>query len=398
MSLLEEVLEGELSLKDVGDEVDPDEAARVRREALEEWTDASLDSVGNTCLGGDEVEGNVENFFGTVQVPLGAAGPLNVDGDEAEGDYYLPLATTEGALVASVNRGCSAIAESGGATARIFDDGMTRAPVFRTRGVEETRDTVDWVRENADAVRDRAESTTEHGELLGVEPHVAGDNLYLRFGYDTKDAMGMNMATRATSAACELVEEETGAELIALSGNVCADKKPAAVNVVEGRGKTVTADVVLDEETVERKLKTTPESVSEVVERKTHVGSARAGTLGANAHAANVVAGVFVATGQDVAQVVEASSTFTTATVREGGLYVSVTLPSLELGTVGGGTSLPTQEECLSVIGVDGGGNPEGSNADELAEVVAGGVLAGEISLHAALASRHLDSAHDELA
>jgi len=205
------------------------------------------------------------------------------------------------------------------------------------------------------------------------------------------------MATVATRAACDVIEDRTDAELVALSGNVCADKKPAAINAVEGRGRTVAADAVLQRDTVREVLKTTPEAVAEVNERKTLVGSARAGTLGANAHAANVLAAVYLATGQDPAQVVEGASAYTTASVRDGDLYFSTTLPAVELGTVGGGTALPTQNEALRLLGVAGGGEPPGANARELAEVVAGAVLAGELSLHAALGSRHLEEAHTRL-
>jgi hydroxymethylglutaryl-CoA reductase (NADPH) len=209
--------------------------------------------------------------------------------------------------------------------------------------------------------------------------------------------MGMNMATIATRAAAEEIESATGADLVALSGNLCADKKPAAVNAVEGRGRSVTADAVLPREAVEERLHTTPEAIAEVNRRKNLVGSAKAGSLGFNAHAANVVAAVFLATGQDAAQVVEGANAITTAELRDGDLYVSASLASLEVGTVGGGTKLPTQREALDLLSVRGGGDPPGSNADALAEAIAGGVLAGELSLLAALGSRHLASAHESL-
>jgi len=208
----------------------------------------------------------------------------------------------------------------------------------------------------------------------------------------------MNMATIATSEACDLVEAETEADLVALSGNLCSDKKPAAVNAVEGRGRSVTADVTLPRETVVERLDTTPASVAEINTRKNHVGSAKAGSLGFNAHVANAVAAMFLATGQDEAQVVEGANAITTAEVTaDGDLYVSVSIASLEVGTVGGGTRLPTQAEGLDVLGVRGGGDPAGANADALAEAIATGALAGELSLLAALGSRHLSSAHADL-
>jgi hydroxymethylglutaryl-CoA reductase (NADPH) len=276
---------------------------------------------------------------------------------------------------------------------------MTRAPVFRVDSVVEAEALASWVRDpdNRAKVREAAEATTSHGELKEVKPYVVGDNVFLRFRYDTKDAMGMNMATIATRAACEVIESETPASLVALSGNLCTDKKPAAVNAVEGRGRSVTADVLVPREVVEKRLHTTPEAVAEVNTRKNLVGSAKAGSLGFNAHVANVVAAMFLATGQDAAQVVEGSNAITTVEVRDEGLYAGVSLASLEVGTVGGGTKLPTQSEGLDVLGLRGGGDPPGSNADALAECIAVGALAGELSLLSALASRHLSSAHESL-
>jgi hydroxymethylglutaryl-CoA reductase (NADPH) len=274
---------------------------------------------------------------------------------------------------------------------------MTRAPVFRVSGIAEAEEVVSWVEDNTDQLREAAESTTSHGELLAVDPYVVGDSVFLRFVYDTKDAMGMNMATIATREAAEVVEVETPASLVAVSGNLCSDKKPAAINAVEGRGRSVTADVKIPRETVEERLHTTPEAIGEANTRKNLVGSAKAGSLGFNAHAANVVAAAFLATGQDAAQVVEGSNAITTIEAREDHLYASVSLASLEVGTVGGGTKLATQSEGLDVLGLRGGGNPAGTNAEALAEVIAVGALAGELSLLAALASRHLSSAHEDL-
>ena len=393
---LERLRDGELGLHELEDELPPDQAAEVRRRYVAGVEGVSLDEVGAEH-DATEATNNVENAVGATRLPLGVAGPLAVEGENASGEYHVPMATTEGALVASTNRGCSALTDSGGATARVLDDAMTRAPVFRVEGVAGAAELVDWVDQNLDALRDAAQDTTDHGELLRAKPYVAGDNVYIRFAYSTGDAMGMNMATVATRAASEVIERETEAELVALSGNVCADKKPAAINAVEGRGRTVAADAVLPRELVREKLKTTPEGVIEVNERKTLLGSARAGTLGANAHAANVLAAVYLATGQDPAQVVEGSSAYTTASARDGDLYFSTTLPAVEIGTVGGGTALPTQNEALELLGVAGGGEPAGTNAQELAEVIAGSVLAGELSLHAALASSHLEEAHSRL-
>ncbi|MFC4248698.1 hydroxymethylglutaryl-CoA reductase (NADPH) [Natribaculum luteum] len=410
-TLAEQVREGELRLHELEEHVDHDTAATARRLLLERETGADLETIGDYAFDAADAEPNIENAIGAAQVPMGICGPVLVNVDEsadsrtdgaAEGEYYLPLATTEGALLASVNRGLSVIRAAGGATARVTKSGMTRAPVFRVDGVAEAAETVEWVEDNLEALREAAESTTSHGELLGVEPYVVGDSVYLRFAYDTKDAMGMNMATIATGEACTVVEEETPASLVALSGNLCSDKKPAAINAVEGRGRSVTADVVIPGDLLEERLHTTAEAIVEANTRKNLIGSAKAGSLGFNAHAANVVGAAFLATGQDEAQVVEGANAITTMDTRENDagandLYASVSFASLEVGTVGGGTKLPTQSEALEVMGLRGGGDPAGSNADALAEVIATGALAGELSLLAALASRHLASAHEDL-
>ncbi|POG55964.1 hydroxymethylglutaryl-CoA reductase (NADPH) [Haloferax marisrubri] len=396
-SLADRVREGELRLHELEAHADADTAAEARRLLVESQSGASLDAVGNYGFPAEAAESAIENMVGAIQVPMGVAGPVSVDGGSVAGEKYLPLATTEGALLASVNRGCSVINSAGGATARVLKSGMTRAPVFRVADVAEAEALVSWTRDNFAALKEAAEETTNHGELLDVTPYVVGNSVYLRFRYDTKDAMGMNMATIATEAACGVVEAETTASLVALSGNLCTDKKPAAINAVEGRGRSVTADVRIPREVVEERLHTTPEAVAELNTRKNLVGSAKAASLGFNAHVANVVAAMFLATGQDEAQVVEGANAITTAEVQDGDLYVSVSIASLEVGTVGGGTKLPTQSEGLDILGVSGGGDPAGSNADALAECIAVGSLAGELSLLSALASRHLSSAHAEL-
>ncbi|PSP87682.1 hydroxymethylglutaryl-CoA reductase (NADPH) [Halobacteriales archaeon QS_4_66_20] len=391
------VQDGELRLYELDDYADAETAAAARREFVERETGASLDSVGEYTFAAESAEPNIENMIGGAQLPMGVAGPVTVDGGAAAGEHYLPLATTEGALVASVNRGLGTIEAAGGATARVTDSGMTRAPVFRVAGVAEAETVVEWVADNRERLREAAESTTSHGELLDVDPYVVGDNVFLRFVYDTKDAMGMNMATIATREAAAVIEAETPAEMVALSGNLCSDKKPAAINAVEGRGRTVTADVVLPRDLVNERLDTTPEAMAEGNTRKNLVGSAKAASLGFNAHAANTVAAAFLATGQDAAQVVEGANAITTMDAREAGLYASVSLAALELGTVGGGTGLATQGEALEILGLGGGGDPPGANADAFAEVIATGALAGELSLVAAFCSRHLASAHEEL-
>jgi hydroxymethylglutaryl-CoA reductase (NADPH) len=396
--VLENLKKGTLKLYALEQELPADDAVTVRRTYIEEVTQTSLSTIGSYSIGIDRVvRRNCENMIGAVQVPVGVAGPLAVRGEHASGSCYLPLATTEGALIASVNRGCAAITKAGGADVRIFRDGMTRAPVFATENVVHARKTVAWVEEHAAELAAIAETTTAHGRFQGITPFVAGTSVYFRISFDTKDAMGMNMVTIASEKIAGAIEEATGARLVALSGNMCTDKKPAAMNMINGRGKTVVAGVFLSDELVRSIFKTDAATLAEVNLRKNLVGSARAGSLGFNAHAANIIAAVFIACGQDPAHVVEGSNTMTTVDPVAGGVYVAVTLPSLQLGTVGGGTGIDTQAECLGMLGVAGGGDPPGSHARAFAEIVAAGVLAGELSLLGALGAGHLARAHKQL-
>lgn len=395
---LQRLKDGSLKLYALEGELSPAEAVRVRRRYIEGETGVSLGKVGSYTIDIDRVaHKNCENMIGAVQVPVGVAGPLKVRGEYAEGEFYLPLATTEGALVASVNRGCGAITRAGGAEVRIFRDGMTRAPVFSTRSVAHAREVADWVALHGDELARAAESTTSHGKFLGAVTTVVGTSVFVRMEFDTKDAMGMNMVTIGSEKAAELISSATGAHLVALSGNLCTDKKPAAVNVVRGRGRSVCAGVWLDDALIASVFKTDARTMAEVNRRKNLVGSAAAGSLGFNAHAANVVAAMFIACGQDPAHVTEGSMAITTVDEGERGLYVAVSLPDLPVGTVGGGTGVETQAECLALLGVAGGGDPPGSNARKFAEILAAGVLAGELSLLGALAAQHLARAHKSL-
>ena len=395
---IQRIRDGSLKLHALEGELPPDEAISVRRSFIEEETGAFLDVLGEYTIATERVtKRNCENMIGAVQVPVGVAGPLAMAGEYAHGSYYLPLATTEGALIASVNRGCRAITKAGGAEVRIQRDGMTRAPVFACDSVPHAVETARWVEEHFDLLVDAAATTTSHGRMERCTTHIAGTSLYVRFEFFTGDAMGMNMVTIGSEKAAEIIQQETGARLMALSGNLCTDKKPSAANVVMGRGKTVAAGVFLTDAMVQEILKTDAATLTEVNTRKNLVGSARAVSLGFNAHAANIIAAVFLACGQDPAHVVEGSNAITTVDPVEGGVYVSVTLPSLQVGTVGGGTAIETQHACLQMLGVAGGGDPAGANASALAEIIAAGVLAGELSLLGALAAGHLARAHKQL-
>ncbi len=392
------VVSGEIPLHRIEEFVGNENVAVVvRRKAIEEITGVHLPAIGSSIIDFVEVTGyNIENPIGAVQIPLGVAGPLKVLGEYARGEYYIPLATTDGALVASVNRGCKALSLSGGVRTRILDDGMTRAPLFWTPDIGTALKLVEWVREHYSEIKEVAESTTRYGRLLEIKSFILGNNVWLRFKYSTGDAMGMNMATIATDKACKFIEENFYGEarLIALNGNMCVDKKPPLLNALFGRGKAVVAEAVVKRDVVEDVLKTTPEAIDEVNTRKNLFGSIRTGSTFYNAYYANILVAVFIATGQDPAQVVESSIGYTWTELRGEDLYISITLPSLEVGTVGGGTRLPTQREALALMGVAGSGEKPGVNAKKFAEIVAGAVLAGELNLLAVLASHKLASSH----
>ncbi|RLF21433.1 MAG: hydroxymethylglutaryl-CoA reductase (NADPH) [Thermoprotei archaeon] len=399
--ILEKLLKGEVKLYEVEQYVsDVNKAAEIRRIYLERVTGAQLNNIGYFSMDLNiTAKRNIESPIGVGQIPMGVAGPLRVKGDYADGEFFIPLCTSEGALVASVNRGCSAITESGGARAKVIRDHMARAPLFITPSVEHAYKLVKWVEENRGEIEEVFNSVDPFVKLIDVQPWVVGRNVWLRFTANTFDAMGMNGVTLACDKVGRFIEERVKfARMLSLSGNMCVDKKPSAVNWLLGRGKTVVAEAVIKRSVVMEKLKTTPEDAADVCMRKNWLGSGLAHAYGLNAHVANIVAAVFIATGQDCAQVVESAMAITTAEVTpEGDLYVSITMPSLEIGTVGGGTGLPTQREALALMGCAGPGDPPGSNAKKFAEILASACLAGELSLMSALAAGHLAQAHARL-
>ena len=391
---IDKLLNGEMKLYQVDREFSPEEATNIRREFLEKKYSIDLVNISNYTLDMEKAsKRNIENSIGVLQLPMGIAGPLKINGQYCKREVFVPLATSEGALVASINRGASTITASGGVNTIVTSDFMTRAPVIKTNSASDALLIKQWFVDNFTDLKELAESTTSHGKLLKIDPIlIVGSYVYPRFVYSTGDSMGMNMVTIATEKILDKLAQESDAKHIALSGNVCVDKKPAAINVVEGRGKSVVADILIPKEIVNKKLKTTAEAIVEVNITKNLIGSAAAGSMAFNAHYANMVAAIFLATGQDAAHVVEGSLGITTAENRDGDLYFSVNLPDLPIATVGGGTSLEVANEGLNILGVAGSGK-----AREFAEIVAGMVLAGELSLIGALAAGHLARAHQEL-
>jgi hydroxymethylglutaryl-CoA reductase (NADPH) len=338
---------------------------------------------------------NCEIVVGYVPLPVGLVGPLTLN----EETVYVPMATTEGCLVASTNRGAKAITQGGGAHARIVKDGITRAPCVRMESAMEAADLKMWCEEpeNFAKLKQAFESTTSFGKLQSCHPTVAGKNVYLRLVCFSGDAMGMNMVSKGSLAVIELLQKEfPSLQLVALSGNMCTDKKAAATNWLHGRGKSVVVEAIIPKEIVRTTLKTTVAALVHTNMHKNLIGSAMAGSLGGfNAHASNIVTAVFLATGQDPAQNVESSNCITLMEEsEEGDLWICCTMPSIEVGTVGGGTSLEAQAACLEAIGCKGGGATPGQNAKKLAMVVAAATMAGELSLLAALAANTLVQAH----
>lgn len=380
---------------------DYERAVSVRRMLYEHLLEKDLSIIPYQHYDYNKVFGaNCEIVIGYVPIPLGVVGPLVLNGEP----IYIPMATTEGCLVASTNRGCKAITAGGGACSVVLRDAITRAPCVRLPSSMRAAALKRWISqpENYEVVEAAFNSTTNFGRLVSIDATVAGRNVYLRFACMSGDAMGMNMVSKGCLKSIEVLEREfPDMELVALSGNMCTDKKPSAINWILGRGKSIVVEAVIPESIVKSVLKCTVHSMIETNRQKNHLGSAMAGSIGGfNAHAANIVTAVYLATGQDPAQNVESSNCITNMELAEDGksLHVSVTMPSVEVGTVGGGTHLPAQAGCLDICGVRGAAKgPDsmpGDNSRKLAQIVGGAVLAGELSLMAALAANQLVSAH----
>ncbi|XP_044147858.1 3-hydroxy-3-methylglutaryl-coenzyme A reductase-like [Bufo gargarizans] len=339
-----------------------------------------------------------ENVIGYMPIPVGVAGPLLLNNKE----FQVPMATTEGCLVASTNRGCRAILLGGGAHSRILADGMTRGPVVRLPSACDAAEVKNWLDspEGFKVIKDTFDSTSRFARLGRLQTSVAGRNLYIRFQSKTGDAMGMNMISKGTEKALSRLQEEfPELHVLAVSGNYCTDKKPAAINWIEGRGKSVVCEATIPANVVRELLKTSTAALVELNINKNLIGSAMAGSIGGyNAQAANIVTAIYIACGQDAAQNVGSSNCITlmeaTGPTNED-LYISCTMPSIEIGTVGGGTTLAPQQACLQMLGVQGASSEyPGKNACQLAQIVCGTVLAGELSLMAALAAGHLVKSH----
>lgn len=370
-----------------------------RRKALEKERGVCLEHTGSFSLDESVASSrNCENMVGVTQVPMGVAGPLKILTLKSQvSEVYIPLATTEGALVASVNRGCKAITESGGVTVAHHQSGATRGPVFKVKNLKESEQLSAYVQSHMQALQEVAAQTSSHLMLKKLFTRGVGRYRFMRLVFDTQDAMGMNMVTVASQAISSHIEKETGIPCLSLAGNFDIDKKPAWLNFIENRGVKVWAETTIPQSVLKNVLKTSAHKVYEVWLAKCMIGSAISGSLGFNAQYANVVSAMFLATGQDVGHVGEASMGVTTAEItHDDDLYISVYLPDLMVGTVGGGTGLATQKEALELLGVFGGNS--GRNAARLAEIIGAAVLAGEISLLSSLEEGTLSRSHMRLA
>ncbi len=359
-------------------------------------SDADRDALADPMTMADpgQFSANIENFIGTVKVPVGIIGPLRINGLNALGDYHVPMATTEAALVASYARGAYAATKSGGISTALLYEGVIRTPAFVFDGLLNAGMFVEWIVREIEALKSIAESTTAHGKLISVEPVIDNNVVFLICRYTTGDAAGQNMVTIATNAMCEDIKSRCPVTINEwyIEGNFSGDKKASFLGLVTGRGRKVSASVTLPAKVVEATLGTSVQAMLDYG-KVANLGSHLSGQLGAQAHFANGLAALYIATGQDAACVAESAMGITRMEARGDDLFCSVTMPNILVGSVGGGTSLPSQSAGLNILGLKGAGK-----GAALAEVAAATCLCGEISIVAAIAAGHFTRAHENLA
>lgn len=370
-----------------------DEIIRARQEFAREHTGSALEHVASYSLDPGTLPGNVEGFLGVAQVPIGLAGPLLVNGEHAQGEFFVPLATTEGTLVASYSRGMKLCRDAGGITTTVIGDRMQRAPVFSFDDARQARAFGEWLGEHFDDVAAAAATTTSSGRLVDIQQFPVSKLLYTRFNYTTGDAAGQNMTGKATFAACAWIKQNYPGEVhFLLEGQFATDKKTSIVNMLHTRGKRVVAEITLPAALVEEQMHVSTDKLY-AARMRGQLGSIMSVTNNNGNHSANGITAMFIATGQDVANVAESSALYGfSELLPNGDFYASVTLPSLIVATYGGGTGLATQRECLELLGCYGAGN-----VYKLAEIIAATVLAGELSLGSAVVAEEWVQAHDDL-
>jgi len=376
--------------RDLDDDYTAANALR-RREFIREHTGASLAHVGRFSFDPTTLSGNVENFIGAAQVPIGLAGPLRMRGEHAQGDFYVPLATSEGTLVASYNRGMRLLTECGGVQSTVLEQNMQRSPVFLFGDARAAREFGRWVQANFTDIQRVAESTTHFGRLGNIDQYAVGSMRHLRFNYTTGDAAGQNMTGKATLAACEWIAAHyPGGAKFMLSGNMETDKKHSHLNMLATRGRRVVAEALIPKEAMASIMEVDTAELF-AMRQVSNAGAFLSGASNNGLHAANALAALFIATGQDVANVAEShAGVVYSQLLSNGDYYWSITLTSLIVGTYGGGTGLATQKECLEMLGCYGPGK-----ADKFAEICAGVVLAGETSLAGAVIHGDWVSSHE---
>ena len=369
------------------------EMASQRAAFIEAMTGARIDTVASYTIDPAVTNGNIENFIGTAQVPIGLAGPLLMDGEHAQGNFYIPMATTEGTLVASYSRGMRVISECGGARTTVVKHSMQRAPVFLFNNALEAREFGKWLDEHIDAIRGVVKASVDVPRLIEIEKYIVAKMMYTRFCYTTGDAAGQNMTGKATLYACEWIRAHHPAKpRYILSGNIDTDKKHSSMNMIQTRGKRVVAEFVLKKEVAKELLRIEPEWLYRF-RQIAGIGTHLSGAVYSGAHSANGIAAMFIATGQDAANVSESHAGMTYFELLDNGdLYSSVTLPALICATYGGGTGLQTQRECLELMDCYGDGK-----VDKFAEIIAAVVLAGDLSLSSAILAHEWVSSHEKM-
>jgi len=369
------------------------DAVAQRRQFITGKTGVELKHIAHSSFDLESLKGNIENPIGVAQVPIGLAGPVKINGEHAQGDYYVPMATTEGTLVASYSRGMRVLSEIGGVRTTVIERYMQRAPVFHFDNALDAREFGVWFDDNIDTIREKAESTTSIGKLSHVEQYGVSRMRFVRFNYTTGDAAGQNMCGKATFAACNWIAENyPKLNRYTLSGAIDTDKKHSQINTLHSRGTRVVAEAVIPKSVALDILRVDTKALFDV-RQVNNVGGMLAGTSNNGAHSANGLTAIFIATGQDAANIAESQAAIVYSDLMENGdLYWSITLPSVIVATYGGGTGLGSQRECLEMMDCYGQ-----DRALKLAEICAATVLAGEISLGAAVLAGDWVSSHDKL-
>ncbi|MDD5504013.1 MAG: hydroxymethylglutaryl-CoA reductase [Candidatus Omnitrophica bacterium] len=362
---------------------------QVRRDQLQKNTNMVLSEITKTHFDLSHVSNYIENMIGVCNVPLGVAGPIQINGDFANGKFYVPFATTQSTLIRSYDRGMKVLTASGGVNTKIIKDEIHISPVFCFSNLKEAKNFYNWSIENFELLKKEAESVTTHGKLLRIKPVILGRKVILTLYFSTQDAMGLNMIVIAADKLCRYISKNIQVRKYYLRSNYSADKKPSYLNFIEGYGKTVVVEATIAKQIIEGYLQTSAKELYDFWITSVICGI-QSGLMGLNAHFANGLSAIFLACGQDIASVVNACLGIGTIEIEDNGdLYISGRISSLPIGTVGGATDLGTQKECLQIMDCFGNGK-----TNRLAEIISATLVAGEISIVSAIATGNFASAH----